>query len=123
MIIFFQQSSNLIPTMEDQHPDSVFRYLGHEISQQQVAELAKTIQGCFDPGTRQFNHVGAYNEKLTKKKERWPDKIRTTWQNRNVPVYCPESITKLNTARTAQIEFANEQRKRLRDSFPKKLIH
>ena len=108
--------------MEDQHPDSVFRYLGHEISQQQVAELAKTLQGCFDPGTRQFNHVGAYSEKLTKKKERWPDKIRTTWQNRNVPVYCPESITKLNTARTAQIEFANEQRKRLRDSFSQDIL-
>ena len=103
--------------MEDQHPNYVFNYLGQEISQQQVAELAHSVQQCFEPGTRQFNTIGAYSKQLTKKKERWPDKIRTTWQNRNVPVYCPETITKLNTARASQIDFANEQRKRLRDAF------
>ena len=64
--------------MEDQHPTSVFQYLGHEISQQQVAELAQTLQRCFDPGTRQFNTVGAYSEKLTRKNERWPD-IKEFW--------------------------------------------
>ena len=103
--------------MEDQPPNSVINYLGQEITQQQVAELAHSVQQCFEPGTRQFNTIGAYSKQLTKKKERWPDKIRATWQNRSVPVYCPETITKSNTARSSQIDFANEQRKRLRDAF------
>ena len=45
------------------------------------------------------------------------DKIKSTWQNRKVPVYCPETITKCNTARSSQIDFANDQRKRLKDAF------
>ena len=53
--------------MEDQHPNSVFNYLGQEISQQQVAELAHAVQKCFEPGTRQFNTVGAYSKQLTRK--------------------------------------------------------
>ena len=118
MIVIHQisQSSDFAFNMEDQPPNSVF-YLGQEITQQQVAELAHSVQQCFEPGTRQFNTIGAYSKQLTKKKERWPDKIRATWQNRNVPVYCPETITKLNTARASQIDFANDQRKRLRDAF------
>ena len=108
--------------MEDQPPNSVFNYLGQEITQQQ-AELAHWIQQCFDPGTRQFNTLGAYSKQLTKKRERWPDKIKSTWQNCNVPVYCPETITKLNTARSSQIDFANEQRKRLKDAFLQDIQH
>ena len=95
---------------------------GQEISQQQVAELAHSVQQCFEPGTSQFNTIGAYSKQLTKKKERCPDKIRTTWQNRNVPVYCPETITKLNTAHASQIDFANEQRKRLWDAFSQDIL-
>ena len=40
-----------------------------------------------------------------------------TWQNRIVPVYSPESITKCNQAHVSRVEFANEQRKRLQTSF------
>ena len=44
-------------------------------------------------------------------------KIFLTWQNRKVSVYSPESITKCNQARVSQIEFANEQCKRLKAAF------
>ena len=85
--------------------------------QQQLVDITHSIQQCFDPGTAQFNSLGAYSKKLNQKREKWPDKIYQTWQNRKVPVYSPESITKCNTARVSQIEFANEQCKCLEDAF------
>ena len=96
--------------MEDQPSNLVFNYLGQEITQQQFADLAHSIQQCFDPGTPQFNSLGAYSKKLNQKREKWPDKIYSTWQNHTVPVYCPETITKCNTAHSSQIDFANDQR-------------
>ena len=37
-------------------------------------------------------------------------------------MYCPETITKLNTARASQIDFANEQRKGLRDACSQDIL-
>ena len=34
-----------------------------------------------------------------------------------MPVYSPESITKVNQARLSQMEYANEQRKRLQTAY------
>ena len=85
--------------------------------QQQLVEITNSIQQCFVPGSAQFNNLAKYSKKLVQKREKWPEKIFLTWQNRKVPVYSPESITKCNQARVSQIEFANEQRKRLQTSF------
>ena len=72
--------------MEDQAPNSVFSYLGQEIMQQQLVDITHSIQQCFDPGTAQFNSLGAYSKKLNQKREKWPDKIYQTWQNRKFPI-------------------------------------
>ena len=96
---------------------SVFSYLGEDMIQQQLVEITNSIQQCFDPGSAQFNNLAKYTKKLVQKREKWPEKIFLTWRNRKVPVYSPESITKCNQARVSQIEFANEQRKRLQTSY------
>jgi hypothetical protein len=96
---------------------SVFSYLGEDMMQQQLAEISNSLQQCFDPGSQQFQNLAKYTKKLARKREKWPEKIFATWRNRKVPVYSPESITKCNQARVSQIEFANEQRKRLQTSY------
>ena len=101
--------------MEDQAP--VFNYLGEEMMQQHLVDITNSIQKCFAPGSAQYNTLAKYSEKIVQKREKWPDKIFHTWQNRTVPVYSSESITKCNQARVSQIDFANEQRKRLQSSF------
>ena len=85
--------------------------------QQQLSEISNSLQQCFDPGSQQFQTLAKYTTKIARKREKWPDKILATWRNRVVPVYSPESITKVNQARVSQIEFANEQRKRLQTSY------
>ena len=85
--------------------------------QQHLVDITNSIQKCFLPGSAQFNTLAKYSKKLVQKREKWPEKIFLTWQNRKVPVYSPESITKCNQARVSQIEFANEQRKRLQAAF------
>ena len=96
---------------------SVFSYLGEDMIQQQLSTLSNSLQQCFDPGSQQFQTLAKYTTKIARKREKWPDKILETWRNRVVPVYSPESITKVNQARVSQIEFANEQRKRLQTSY------
>lgn len=97
--------------MDDLTP--VFNYLGEDILQQRLVELTTSFQGCFPVGSDQFNNLAKYNKKLVRKLERWPEKIKTLWQNRTVPVYSPESITKCNQAHSSRVDFANESRKRL----------
>ena len=97
--------------MDDLTP--VFNYLGEDILQQRLVEITTNFQGCFPVGSDQFNNLAKYNKKLVQKLERWPEKIQTLWQNRVVPVYSPESITKCNQAHSSRVDFANEQRKRL----------
>ena len=101
--------------MEEQ--TSVFNYLGEDMMQQHLVDITHSLQKCFSPGSTQFNTLAKYSKKLVQKREKWPEKIFSTWQNRKVPVYSPESITKCNQARVSQIEFANEQRKRLQAAF------
>ena len=86
---------------------SVFSYLGEDMIQQQLSEISNSLQQCFDPGSQQFQTLAKYTTKIARKREKWPDKILATWRNRVVPVYSPESITKVNQARVSQIEFAN----------------
>ena len=97
--------------MEDSTP--VFNYLGEDMMQQRLVEITTKFQGCFPVGSDQFNNLAKYSKKLVQKLERWPEKIQTLWQNRVVPVYSTESITKCNQAHVSRVEFANEQRKRL----------
>ena len=99
--------------MED---SSVFSYLGEDIMQTHLATIANSLQKCFAPGTSPFNSLAQYTKKLQQKGERWPEKILSTWQNRSVPVFSLDSITKCNTARVSQIEAANERRKKLQNT-------
>ena len=101
--------------MEDSTP--VFNYLGEDMMQQHLVEITTSLQGCFPVGSDQFNNLARYSKKLVQKLEKWPEKIQLTWQNRVVPVYSPESITKCNQAHVSRVDFANEQRKRLQTSF------
>ena len=77
--------------------------------QQHLVDITTSIQKCFSPGSAQFNTLAKYSKKLVQKREKWPEKIFLTWQNRKVPVYSPESITKCNQARVSQIEFATQE--------------
>ena len=101
--------------MEDSTP--IFNYLGEEMMQQHLVDITTSIQKCFSPGSAQFHTLAKYSKKIVQKRKKCPEKIFLTWQNRKVPVYSPESITKCNQARVSQIEFANEQRKRLQAAF------
>ena len=85
--------------------------------QQHLFDITNSIQKCVLPGSAQLNTLAKYSKKLVQKREKWPEKIFLTWQNRKVHVYSPESITKCNQARVSQIQFANEQRKRLQAAF------
>ena len=116
----YHQSIVTLFIMEDQAP--VFNYLGEEMMQQHLVDITNSIQKCFAPGSAQYNTLAKYSEKIVQKQEKWPDKIFTTWQNRTLPVYSFESITKCNQARVSQIEFANEQRKRLQTEPEKQAI-
>ena len=101
--------------MEDHTP--VYNYLGEEMMQQHLVEITTSIQGCFPVGSAQHNNLAIYSKKLVQKREKWPEKIQDKWQNRKVPVYSPESITKCNQAHVSRVEYANDQRKRLQTSF------
>ena len=94
----------------DEHPP-VFNYLGEEMMQQHLVDVTRSIQSCFEPGSDQYNKLANYSEKIVQKREKWPEKIILTWQNRVVPVWSSETITKCNQARASQIDFANENRK------------
>ena len=86
----------IILKMEDHPP--VFNYLGEEMMQQHLVDVTRSLQSCFEPGSDQYNKLARYTEKVVQKREKWPDKIFQCWQNRTVPVYSPETITKCNQA-------------------------
>ena len=100
----------------DENPP-VFNYLGEEMMQKHLVDVTRSIQSCFEPGSDQYNKLAKYSEKVVQKREKWPEKIIQTWQNRVVPVWSSETITKCNQARVSQIDFANENRKKLQNSF------
>ena len=95
--------------MEDHPP--LFNYLGEDMMQQHLLNFTHQIQSCFDPGSLQYQKLATYSDKVVRKREKWPEKIYQAWQNRKVPVYSPETITKVNQARVSQIDFANDNRK------------
>ena len=99
----------------DEHPP-VFNYLGEEMMQQHLVDVTRSIQSCFEPGSDQYNKLADYSEKIVQKREKWPEKIILKWQQRVVPVWSSETITKCNQAFTSQIDFANENRKKLQTS-------
>ncbi len=100
----------------DENPP-VFNYLGEDMMQQHLVDVTRSIQSCFEPGSDQYNKLADYSEKIVQVREKWPEKIILSWQNRVVPVWSSETITKCNQARASQIDFANENRKKLQNSF------
>ena len=100
----------------EEHPP-LFNYLGEDMMQQHLLNFTHQIQSCFDPSSLQYQKLATFSDKVVRKKEKWPEKIYQSWQNRKVPVYSPETITKVNQARVSQIDFANDNRKRLRSSL------
>mgnify|MGYP001169797403 CR=1 FL=1 len=70
---------------------------------QYLVQLTTPMQRCFQPGSAQFNTLAEHTKKLSAKREKWPEKIFSSWKTREVPVYSPESITKINQARISQM--------------------
>ena len=77
--------------MEDHPP--VFNYLGEEMMQQHLVDFTHSIQSCFEPGSLQYQKLAKYTEKVVQRREKWLEKIFQSWQNREVPVYSPETIS------------------------------
>ena len=50
-------------------------------------------------------------------KQRWPDKVMTTWLQRIIPLFTTESILKLIQAYLSWVEEVNENRKRQREAL------
>jgi hypothetical protein len=101
---------------------STFPYLGEDMLQQTLATFAQNMQKCFVPGTEGYNNLAETTKKLQAKRERWPEKIFQLWKSRDVPVFSPESITKINQAFIAWLENVNEQRRRVRESLKNDIV-
>ena len=101
---------------------STFAYLGEDMLQQTLATFAQNMQKCFVPGTPGYDNLAETTKKLQTKRERWPEKIFQLWKSRDVPVFSPESITKINQAFIACLENINEQRRRVRESLKTDIV-
>lgn len=102
--------------MED-NTSSTFNYLGEEMLLNQFSILAENIQKALPAGHESSQRIATQVQNLKTKRERWPGKIINVWQNRILPVFSSESITKLNQAHMSTVEEVNESRKKQKESL------
>ena len=83
----------------------------------QFSILAENIQKTLPPGHEGSQRIAEQIKCLKTKRERWPGKIIKVWQERTLPVFSTESITKLNQAHMSMVEEVNDSRKRQKESL------
>ena len=103
--------------MDDLHSFSTFNYLGEDLMLTQFSILAENVAKALPLGNEGTKAITAQVKCLKSRKEKWPDKIITTWLQRNIPLFSSEAITKLIQAYLSWAEEVNESRRRQKESL------
>ena len=73
--------------MEDLHSFITFNYLGEDMMLNQFSILAENVAKALPLGNEGTKAITAQVKRLKSRKEKWPDKIITTWLQRNIPLF------------------------------------
>ena len=103
--------------MDNLHSFSTFNYLGEDLMLTQFSILAENVAKALPLGNEGTKAITAQVKRLKSRKEKWPDKIITTWLQRNIPLFSSEAITKLIQAYLSWVEEVNESQRRQKESL------
>ena len=70
----------------------------------QFSNLAENVAKALPLGNEGTKAITAQVKRWKSKKEKWPDKIITTWLQRNITLFSSEAITKLIQAYLSWVE-------------------
>ena len=81
--------------MEDFQSFSNFNYLAEDMMLNQLSLFAENVCKALPKGNEGTRAITAQVKRMKSRKEKWPDKIITTWLQRIIPLFSSEAITKL----------------------------
>ena len=103
--------------MENFENYSGFNHLSEDLMYQQFAQFAEYVCNALPKGAEETKAISAQVRKMKARKQRWPDKVMTTWLDRVIPLFTQESILKQIQAYLSWTEEVNENRKRHCDTL------
>ena len=73
---------------------SGFNHLSEDLMYQQFTQFAEYVCNALPRGAEETKAISAQVQKIKNRKQRWPDKVMTTWLERVIPLITQESILK-----------------------------
>ena len=81
--------------MEDLQSFSNFNYLAEDMMFTQFSQFAENVCKALPKGNEGTRAITAQVKKMKARKQKWPDKIMSTWLQRIIPLFTSEAILKL----------------------------